>query len=478
MADFIALHKFGGMTMCLTDSDISISSALPSHGGIIHPLRRAGNGRKILTSLFVAAVHATRGYDLLRSRSTCDGRTWHYTHPDGARDWSVPPSGRVVVVGPGKAVASLARGLEAVLGDRITDGCVIVKYDHVEPLSHIELLEAGHPAPDAAGVAAPQALLSRLGGLTADDRVFILLTAWASALSLSPTAGLTLEDKVDTTNILLASGASILEINTLRKCLSKVKGGRLLDAIGPAASMTLMISDVPTHDPAMVGSGPTCPDASMPDEELAIIKRYGVAEKLPARVVECLRQPDVRTQSRTGHGSAQHIIVADAAATLDAVAQAARDCGLDLEVIDPRMNGDTHDTAHRFASTVRARPDARRPGDPTVVLLASGETTLEVTGSGKGGRNQEFALLAAMDLVGVLGATPLLSGTNRTDGPTDAARAFADGETMSRAHLAGIDAPALLANNDSCRFFSEVGDLFITGPTGTNDMDLVIALID
>lgn len=433
--------------------------------------------RGIISAIFDAAVAATRGSDLIVSRSSFDGSTWRYSDGQQTLGWEIPADGRVIVVGGGKAAASLARGLEAVLGNRITRGCIVVKHGHGEPLTRIAIYEGGHPVPDEAGVKGTEAMLRQLAGLTVNDRVFVVLTGGASALLVAPADGLTVAEKARTTSILLASGATISEINTVRKLLSRVKGGRLLDAIGPAESVTLMISDVPDDDPTMIGSGPTWPKAACAQEALALIDGYGVRDQLPASVLAHLCAPQAPSAPSRLRGHARHLILADARTALNAATAAAHAHGLAVEVVDHRMDDGTHSAARRFARTVQAVARERQAGGPATILLASGETTLKVTGSGKGGRNQEFALVCALELAGTPGVTLLASGTDGTDGPTDAAGAFADDTTIARAHAAGVDPQALLANNDSYRFFSTLGDLHLTGPTGTNVMDLVIALV-
>jgi len=433
-------------------------------------------GRAMAADIFESALAATRGCDLVRSRSSFANGVWRYRAGGRTIEWDIPREGRLLVIGAGKAAASLAAGLEAVLGDRIDGGCIIVKHGHVEPLAHIVQHEGGHPVPDGAGLAGTRALLDMLVGLTPADRVFVVLTGGASALLVAPVEGVSLADKAGTTDLLLASGAAISEINTVRKPLSLVKGGRLLDAIGPAQSMTLMISDVPTDDPAMVGSGPTWHDNVSPAEALAIVEHYGVADKLPPAVLKRLSK--VLPDRIPSHGDAQHLILGNGGDSIHAAAARAAWMGYAVHIIDQRMEGDTHAAAHRFAASARAAAKARQAGGPATVLLAGGETTLKVKGAGKGGRNQEFALVAALDLAGVEGVTLLAAGTDGTDGPTDAAGAFADGGSIARGARLGLDAAALLANNDSYNFFSALCDLLITGPTGTNVMDLTIAIVD
>lgn len=437
------------------------------------------NGHRThIRRIFSDAIAATSGFDLVAKNSYFDGHMWHYADDHQVLDFDIPEDGRLVVIGAGKAAASLARGLESVLGKRIDKGCIVVKYDHAEPLEQITTIEASHPVPDTAGVAGTQAVLDCVRGLTEKDRVFVALTGGASALLIAPVPSVSLEDKADATRVLLASGADISEMNTIRKVLSRVKGGRLLDAIGPAASMTLMISDIPSDDPSMIGSGPTWPDTSAPGEAANIVARYGVADQLPASVLARIEEAARETAAPPAHGSARHLLLADARTALEAARQSAQALGYEVVIVDPRMDDDTHVVAHRFTAAIRDALVRRAAGDRRpVALLAIGETTLKVTGKGRGGRNQEFALVAAMDLKGVEGFSLLASGTDGTDGPTEAAGAFADGGTIARADAMNMPAAQSLADNDSNSFFSALGDLHVTGPTGTNVMDLVIALV-
>ena len=435
----------------------------------------AKDARAILRDIFASAIEAVRGADLIRSRSSFVGNAWTYEHGGTRIAWPIPTGGRLLVVGAGKAAASLALGLEQILGERVDGGALVVKYGHVEPLKRITQYEGGHPVPDAAGLAGTGAVLRLLEGLTPDDRVFVALTGGASSLLLAPADGLSLADKVQATEVLLASGASISEINTIRKLLSKVKGGGLLSAIGPAQSMTLMISDVPISDPAMIGSGPTWADTVDGEQALAIIDKYQVAGRMPPAIVKRLEM--ATANCARDNRRARHLILAESADAIDAAAERARALGFAVSVVDRRMEDDTHSAASRFAVAVRAAAQARAWGGPATILLAGGETTLKVVGTGKGGRNQEFALVTALALEGTGGVAILAAGTDGTDGPTNAAGAFADGETCARVARVGLDPRAYLANNDSYGLFSSLGDLLVTGPTGTNVMDLVVALV-
>lgn len=431
--------------------------------------------REALLYVYNSAVRAVRGDNLIRSQFRLEGDDWVYTSEGRRAVWPLDPRGRVFAIGAGKAAAAIMVGLEEALGPRLAGGCAIVKDGHHEPLKTIALLDAGHPIPNEAGVAATAKMLSFLEQVGPHDSVFVALTGGASALMVAPADGLTLADKAHVSRVLIASGANISEINTVRKRLSKVKGGRLLEAIDPARSMTLMISDIPEDDPAMIGSGPTMRDTSSPEEAIAIIERYGLLDELAPPVLDALRRPHPGF-AQASFDRHQHIVMANSQTSLRAAQEAAVSRGYAVRVVDAHLEGPTHLAALQFAAA--AREIAKTGGGQRTVVLAAGETTVKVTGRGRGGRNQEFALVAAQALQGSSNISVLASGTDGTDGPTCAAGAFADGSTIARARAAGLDPEAMLADNDSFSFFSKLNDLHVTGPTGTNVMDLVIGIID
>jgi glycerate 2-kinase len=431
------------------------------------------DSRSLLTDIFNAALSAVQGEKIIPARSRLDQDSWICDLGQPPLHWRLPANGRVLVVGAGKATASLALGLETVLADRIDDGVIVVKHGHAEPLKRIRTYEGGHPIPDAAGAAGAQAMLDLVQDLSPDDRVFVLLTGGASALLAAPAEGLTLDDEAVVTTSLLRSGAAIEEINTVRKRLSRIKGGGLLRAIAPAQCVTLLVSDVPSNDVGMVGSGPTIPDGAAPGAAMAILERYGLVGDLPPAVVQALQ----RSRSDPSSPAMPTVIMlANSDTALDAAIGRSRELGLEIGSVDRRMSGDTHAAAAAFVEALRAAAGRRRAGGPPAVVLAAGETTLQVKGRGKGGRNQEFALVAARLLEGQSGLSLLSAGTDGTDGPTDAAGAFADGGTAGRAGAAGVNLAAALADNDSYTAFGALDDLLVTGPTGTNVMDLVIGI--
>ena len=427
--------------------------------------------RTLLKSLFGKALDAVRGDHLVESLGSPTETGWLIRKDGQAIDWPIDPRGRLIVIGAGKAAAAMAQGIETLFGDRIDDGCIIVKRDHRAPLRRIRQLEAGHPLPDEAGVAATAELLRTVNGLTRRDSVIVLLSGGASALLVAPAPGITLSEKSATTDLLLRSGASIEEINRVRKRLSRVKGGLLLDHIAPAACLTLLLSDVPSGDHGSIGSGPTIRSSSGGDDALDIIAHYGLLNYIPSAVRALLAKPQASLPHLEG-GRADVVLLGDSGSALAAVRHAARHAGLGFHVVNPNMTGNTHVQARSMAEALRSCPAAQRPA----LFMSAGETTLHVTGDGKGGRNQEFALVVALELEGVDRVALLSAGTDGTDGPTDAAGAFADGSLVARAQALGLKPIEMLARNDSYTLFNKTQDLLRTGPTGTNVMDLVLGM--
>lgn len=440
--------------------------------------------RDHLVSAWRAGVAAVHGETLLRHRSRLESGHWCLDLPGRSLRLRLPTGGvgRLRVIGAGKAAASLARGLEAVLGERIADGLVIVKHGHVEPLQRCRVMEAGHPDPDAGSAAAADALLRLVAGSSRDDAYLVVLTGGSSALLAAPAPGLTLEYKSQVSRLLMGQGATIQQLNVVRRHLSRIKGGRLARAMWPAASLTLAISDVLGDDPATIGSGPTVPDGSSYGEAWSILEAYRLLDLVPRPVAEHLRrgmrgtEPESPRPGDPALARADFGVVASLPDALRAAADAARGAGLQVVQVDEPLQGDVRKSARAFAARLLELASTRRTGDPPLLLLAGGETTVQLRGGGQGGRCQEFAAVAAEVLRGSSGVTLLAAGTDGTDGPTTAAGAFADGGTLARARRHGVELQAALASSDSGRLMEAAGDLFVTGPTGTNVMDLVLGI--
>ncbi len=389
----------------------------------------------------------------------------------------------VYVIGAGKAGATMAQGLSNALQDCLTAGTVTVKYDHVVPVpSVITLHEAGHPIPDAAGVQGAEAMIRLVQQAGENDLVFCLLSGGGSALSPAPSAGITLAEKQQFTSLLLACGASINEINTLRKHLSRLKGGQLARLVAPARLITLVLSDVVGDRLDVIASGPTVPDASTFEDCLAIVTRYRLMDQLPASIRSHLQRGldgQVLETPKPGEAVFAHhqtVLIGNNRMALQAAGQCARDLGYSALSLSSSVQGEAREIARMHAAMAHEIRHSGLPLPPPVCVLAGGETTVTLRGDGKGGRNQEFALAAAMDIDGLDGVVILSGGTDGTDGPTDAAGAVVDGATMARAQGLGLNPEDFLRRNDSSPFFAALDDLIFTGPTGTNVMDIYLLL--
>lgn len=390
---------------------------------------------------------------------------------------------RVLVVGAGKATAAMARAVEEILGERIDDGVISVKYGHTLPLKHIRTIEAGHPLPDVNGVTASRAILSMATRAGGSDLVIVLLSGGGSALTPLPAEGIALKDKQAATDLLLACGATIHEINTIRKHLSDFKGGRLAEAAAPATVVTLILSDVVGDDLDMIASGPTVPDSTTFEACLKIVRRYAIEARLPADVIKRFKagaHGDLpETPKRDSHDwrHSFNLIVGSNRQALQAASREAADLGYRSLILSSCIEGEARAIARVHAAIAREALASGNPVPPPACLLSGGETTVTIKGDGHGGRNQEFALAAAMAIAAVPDIVMLSAGTDGTDGPTDAAGAVVDHTTASRAEGMGLDIRYHLSNNDAYPFFDTLGDLLITGPTGTNVMDINIILV-
>jgi len=385
---------------------------------------------------------------------------------------------RIFVVGAGKATAAMARAIEERLGDRIERGWINVKYGHGAPLRRIVCHECGHPVPDEAGLAGSVRIEEIAAAAEADDLLVCLISGGASALMPYPVKPLTLADKRETTRLLLASGATIHEINTVRKHLSRIKGGRLARTSAPATVLTLILSDVVGDDLDVIGSGPTVPDPSTFAEARAILERRGLWLRGPEAVREVLMgaRDESPKPGDPAFGKVRNIIVGSNRQALDGAQHKARNLGFHTILLSSTIEGEAREVARVHGAILREICASGEPLSRPACVLSGGETTVTIHGEGKGGRNQEFALAAALEVAGLDAVLILSFGTDGTDGPTDAAGAFATGTTLARATEMGLEAGSYLENQDSYSFFEQVGDLLILGPTGTNVMDLQILL--
>ncbi len=393
---------------------------------------------------------------------------------------------RIICVGAGKAGQPMTAALEGLLGGRLAAGKVVVKDGHGGPTSVVEIMEASHPVPDERGVAAGKAIAELLTANAGPDTlVFCLLSGGGSALMPSPAEGVSLADKQQVTKLLLASGADIGEINAIRKHLSQLKGGNLARLAGESTLITLIISDVVGDHLDVIASGPTVPDTSTWPDCKRIMNRYGIWDKAPEGVRKRVqagldgRIPDTPKPGEDVLDRAVNLIIASNRQAVDAAASAAEAQGLTPMVLSTTIEGETKDIARMHVAIAREVLASGQPLASPCCLLSGGETTVQLGGAdGLGGRNQEFALAAALDLAGLDGVLALSLGTDGTDGPTDAAGAWADGQTVKRAVAAGMSTLDFMARHDAYHYFQALDDLLITGPTRTNVMDVRAVLVD
>jgi hydroxypyruvate reductase len=382
---------------------------------------------------------------------------------------------RLVVLGCGKAGASMARALEALLGDHVRDGFVVVKDGYALPLQRITVAEAGHPVPDARGIAASRRLLEAAGAAGARDLVVFLVSGGGSALTPAPAPPVTLDEKQAMTRLLLAAGASINELNAVRKHVSLLKGGQLARAAAPARVLTLALSDVIGDPLDVIASGPTAPDATTFADALAVLERRGAMKTAPPTIVARLvagARGDVPETPKAGDPVFERVtnlVIGNNALVVEAAVDKARALGYTPTLLTRTLEGEAREAARTLVARARAMP-------AHTCLVAGGETTVTVRGRGRGGRCQEFALAAAREIAGSDDVVVLAAGTDGTDGPTDAAGGLVDGSTVTRITSAGADATAALEDNDAFRALGLAGDLISTGPTNTNLLDLYLVL--
>ena len=388
-----------------------------------------------------------------------------------------PPRNRVVVVGAGKASAAMAKAVEDAWPDTPLEGIVITRYGHAVPCRRIEIVEAAHPVPDATGEAAARRILELVSGLGEGDLVLALISGGGSSLMALPAPGLTLADKQAVNRALLHSGASIDEMNAVRKHLSAIKGGRLAAAAFPARLVALMISDVPGDDPSVIASGPTVPDPTTFADALAILHKYGIGE--PRSVIAHLERglDETPKPGDPRLARAQTVMIATPQMSLEAAAQVAREARVAPLILGDAIEGEAREVAKVMAGITRQVVRHGQPAPAQCVLLSGGETTVTVRGKGRGGRNVEFLLALAVELGGLAGVSAIAGDTDGIDGAEEIAGAVVTPDTLARAEAAGISAKARLADNDGHGFFEALGDQVITGPTLTNVNDFRAILV-
>jgi len=435
--------------------------------------------RQDAIEIFKAGLNAVRPDRAIINHCRIDGNYLIV----GENQYNLNQYTRIFVVGAGKAAAIMAKAIEQLLGNRIHQGSIIVKYNHTLKLNRIRVHQAGHPVPDKNGVAGTKDILRLIRKASSNDLVICLISGGGSALMPFPVKGISLTDKKTATNILLECGARIHEINTLRKHLSGIKGGQLARAAAPATILTFILSDVIGDDLQVIASGPTAPDPTTFADCLDIINFYGLMKRMPSNIIHHFKLGMKSKQFETPKPkdsffkNVYNFIIASNREAIYGAQSCAKKLGYNSLILSSMIEGESREVARIHSAIAKEVIKSANPIPPPACLISGGETTVTLIGSGKGGRNQEFALAAATEL-DIEGKIVILSGgTDGTDGPTDAAGAISDTTTILRAKIEQMDPKEYLKNNNSYHFFKRLNDLLITGPTQTNVMDLRIILV-
>ena len=458
---------------------------MPFEPDILAP---APDVRGPIVAVLEAALAAVDPYQATRAYLTRQGDTLNA----GAHRYDLTHFRRILVIGAGKAGAPMAQAVESVLGDRISAGLVVVKTGHGAPTDSVQIVEASHPRPDAAGVEAGQRILALAEDAGADDLVITLLSGGGSALLVAPSEGISLADMQTMTDALLASGATIHEINCLRKHCDRLKGGQLARAVAPATLLTLALSDVVGSPLDVIASGPTVADASTWDDAWTIVRRYGLGDKLPPSILQRLeagragRLPDTPKRDDPIFARSRTVLVADNRVAAQAAAARAAELGYHPLLLTTYLEGEAAQVAKVVVALGREVQAHAAPVAPPACLILGGETTVTLQQSeGKGGRNQELALAAALALdrddasddTSGDAITVVSLATDGSDGPTDSAGGIADGGTLRRGRAQGLDAEDHLRRHDAYPYLLATNDLLRTGPTQTNVNDLVLVFV-
>jgi hydroxypyruvate reductase/glycerate 2-kinase len=444
--------------------------------------------KELLSEIFSSVLHAVDPYLLIKD----------YAKKLRA-DISQGNVDKLIIVGFGKAAFQMAFAAEEVLGpELIKDGIVVTKYGHAKrqqpaasnqqsaELRKIKVFEAAHPVPDEKGFKAAEEIIKLLEKTGEETLVLCLVSGGGSALLVAPYEGIALSEKQMITDLLLKAGADISELNSVRKHLSRVKGGRLAEIIAPARTISLMISDVIGDRLDVIASGPTAPDTATYKDALDVIEKYGLKEQAPASVMDVLQKgregmiPETPKEGSPVFNKVNNVILCNNRKAIEAAKEKAESMGYRVEILADDLTGEARDVGRWLAEKALKTSNELRvtSNKKRVCLISGGETTVTVKGKGKGGRNTELALSFAMAIEGVKGISLLSAGTDGTDGPTDAAGAIVDGETIKKAKSLGLNPEEYLSKNDSYNFFKETDSLLITGPTGTNVMDVQIVLVE
>ena len=440
---------------------------------------RVNTLRQHALEVFQAALKAVDPVEaIFRYTRVVDDTLYVGEHQFAFKDYD-----RILVAGAGKAGAPMARALEDLLGDRIADGVIVVKEGHGLPLSHVRIHEASHPVPDQRGIKGAEEILSLVKDAGERDLVLCLISGGGSALLVAPAEGVSLEDKQEVTRLLLSCGADIHEINTIRKHLSRAKGGGLARFAFPATVVSLILSDVIGDDLNVIASGPAVPDTSTFDDTRQVLEKYNIQDEVPASVrkrIEQGLQGNIEDTPKAGDAVFQRCyseLVGTNIQALKAAGTKAEELGYQTLILSSTVEGEAREVARVLTAIAREVQGSANPLSTPACILCGGETTVTIQGEGKGGRNQELALAAALVIDGMQNVVVLAGGTDGNDGPTDAAGAMADGRTLVRSRAQGLDPLDYLRRNDSYNFFQPLDDLVITGPTRTNVMDVYMVLV-
>ena len=426
-----------------------------------------------------AALAAADPTQAVHRALTCDGNSLLVQN----HKYVLEALQNITIIGAGKAALAMGQAVKEILGDRVTGGLIVVPHGSTGSLDNLCVLQAGHPVPDRHGLRAAQACLKEARKGRRGDLVIVLLSGGASALLSAPAGKITLRDKRKVTEWLLKSGARIDEINIVRKHLSQIKGGWLAAEIHPASSLTLILSDVLSGNPSVIASGPTVPDPSCFRDAIPILKRYRIWTRLPESVQRYLamgsrgRYPETPKPGSSVFEKARHCIVGNNHLAVEAALAQAQALGFQTMVLTTTLEGEAREIANVFGGIAREIHRSARPISRPACVLAGGELTVTIRGQGLGGRAQEFVLAAALEIEGLPQTSVVGFGTDGLDGPTEAAGAISNGMTVERARKIGLDPVSALSDNNSYGFFKALGDLILTGPTGTNVNDLYLLLM-
>lgn len=441
--------------------------------------------RKMAEVIFGKAVAAVNPSEALKKSVHIQNEVLTIQIPgDSKKSFDLSPFQRIFVIGAGKASASMAQAMEEIFNGRLTSGIITTKHGHGLPLKVTEVIEAGHPLPDQKGLEGAKKIQTLLKETGEKDLVLFLISGGGSALLPLPVDGISLEEKQKTTQLLLDCGADIIEINTIRKHISQIKGGWLARWAYPSTVLTFILSDVVGDPLDSIASGPTVPDTSTFKEAWEILEKYDLVPKVPSSVQHYLsagREGKMDETPKPGDGvfnKVHNILIGSNIIALQAAEAEAASLGYNTVILSSSIVGETREAARFHGSLAKEVFSSGHPIPKPACIISGGETTVTMKGHGKGGRNQEFVLAGAFEIMDLEKTVLLSGGTDGTDGPTDAAGAIADHTTIRRAQTLGLNAKTHLNNNDAYPFFQKLGDLLMTGPTQTNVMDVRIILVE